>query len=137
MRHYFPTSRAVYMTERLLTVPSRDHGVLFLKLVSTVPAAIKLRAHEKPFQKTIPYFHCGAPYGDHTHLTFMNDETLIYTLDSDQCSISDHRFSLDWGLKTGGITVTAFFCGIYYFLFTCFSMTSNWSSVMAPISQSL
>jgi hypothetical protein len=80
------------MTERLLTVPSRDHGVLFLKLVSTVPAAIKLRAHEKPFQKTITYFHCGAPYGDHTHLTFMNDETLIYTLDSDQCSISNHRF---------------------------------------------
>ena len=80
------------MTERLLTVPSRDHGVLLWKLVSTVRAAIRLRAPEKPFQKAIRYFHCIAPYGDHPHLTFMNDETLIDTLDSDQYSISDYCF---------------------------------------------
>jgi hypothetical protein len=87
------------MTERLLTIPSRDHGILLWKLVSTVPAAIKLHAPEKPFQKTVAYSHRGAPYDDHSHLKFMNDETVIYTLDSDQRSISDHRFFARLGPK--------------------------------------
>ena len=46
--YYFSTSGAVYMAERLLTVPPRDHGVLLWKLVSTVPAAVELHISENP-----------------------------------------------------------------------------------------
>jgi hypothetical protein len=80
------------MTEGLLTIPSRDHGIFLWKLVSTAPAAIKLPLPEKTFQKTVPYSHRSAPYVDHQHLKFMNDETLIYTLDLDLRSIPNYRF---------------------------------------------
>jgi len=71
----------------------------FCKLVSTVPAAIKLRAFEEPFQKTVDYFHRVASCGDHLHLTFITDEILICTLDSHQYSISDRGFSSGWSQK--------------------------------------